>query len=243
VPAGAELTPRYDLLSRSVRYGLPAGFRLQPNTLYTVELPIFSDDSQTGFRAFDGAPLAGTTPVRFAFFTGDGPGAAPTPPLAAPSCEDVARVFDGCAGCHGALGVEPAPRMGLSLVAWEGIASSAVGRVAHQTEIGATTGVTNEAPLRFGVNMPIIDPERPDNSYLLYKLLLRPEAYEPSPGVADDCAAATPCDAPDPAELERLRTWFVRGSPMPATEPGQSFVHHAEAALLERYIVTGAACP
>ena len=103
--------------------------------------------------------------------------------------------------------------------------------------------ITNQAPLRFGVNMPVIDPERPDNSYLLYKLLLRPEAYEPSPDVADDCAVAEACAAPDAAELGRLRDWFLRGSGMPDVPRGESFVRHAEAALLERYIVTGAACP
>jgi hypothetical protein len=243
VPAGAELTPRYDLVTRSVRYGFPPGFRFHPNALYTVELPIYSENSQTGFRAFDGAPLAGTRPVRFAFFTGDGPAATSAPPSPAPSCDEVAQVFAGCAECHGELGVEPAPRMGLSLVSWDGVATSAVGRPAHQTEIGETTGVTNEAPLRFGVNMPIIDPERPDNSYLLYKLLLRPEAYEPSPSVADDCSASDSCAPPAAEELERLRSWFVRGRGMPDVPPGESFVHHAEASLLERYIVTGAACP
>lgn len=242
-PAGGELSPRYDVLTRTVRYDFPGGFRLHPKTLYTVELPLYSDDAPLGFRAFDGATFAGTEPLRFAFFTGKGPAAEPPPPREPPSCDEVARVFDGCAGCHGRLGGEPAPPLGLSLVAWEGIQTSALGRVAHQTEIGATTGVTNEAPLRFGVNMPIIDPERPDNSYLFYKLLLRPEAYEPSSGAPDDCTLADACVPPDAAELERLRNWFLRGAGMPDVPPGQSFLHHAEATLLERYIVTGARCP
>lgn len=242
-PAGGELSPRYDVLTRAVRYDFPAGFRLHPKTLYTVELPIASNEGELGFRAFDGAPFAGTEPLRFAFFTGRGPAAQPPPSREPPSCDEVARVFDGCASCHGALGAEPAPPMGLSLVAWEGIETTALSRVAHQTEIGETTGVTNEAPVRFGVNMPIIDPERPDNSYLLYKLLLRPEAYEPSPDAPEDCAAADSCAPPDAAELERLRAWFLRGSGMPDVPPGESFVRHAEATLLERYIVMGARCP
>ena len=243
VPAGGELTSRYDLLERTVRYGFPAGFRLHPNTLYTVELPVYSDDLQTGLRAFDGAPLAGTTAVRFVFFTGKGPAAVPAPSVEPPNCAEVARIFDGCTGCHGTLGAEPEPRMGLSLAGWDAIETTALGRVAHQTEIGETTGVTNEGPLRFGVNMPIIDPERPDNSYLLYKILLRPEAYAASPDVADDCAAPGGCAPPEAAELERLRAWFLRGRGMPDTAPGESFVHHAEAALLQRYVVTGALCP
>jgi hypothetical protein len=95
--------------------------------------------------------------------------------------------------------------------------------------------------VRFGVNMPIIDPERPDNSYLMYKLLLRPEAY--LPGGADDCVEPGSCVPPEPAELERLREWFVRGDPMPQAGPGESFVDHDALATIQAFIAGGAACP
>jgi len=153
----------------------------------------------------------------------------------------VLALFDGCLECHGALGGDAAPHMGLSLDGWDDIQTTAIAKVAHQTEIGETTGVTNEAPLRFGVNMPIIDPERPDNSYLMYKLLLRPEAYEP--GAPTDCEEPESCSPPDGEELERLRAWFVRGEPMPETAPGESFIDHAALASLQAFIRGGAACP
>ncbi len=58
--------------------------------------------------------------------------------------------------------------------------STAIGRVAHQTDLGTTTGEVLENPARMGIDMLIIDPGRPDNSYLLYKLIVRPENYRRS---------------------------------------------------------------
>lgn len=237
----AELSPRYDLIERAVRYVFPAGFRLHPKTLYTIELPIYTDETTYGFRAFDGAPLEGNTPVRLAFFTGLGTAPTPEPPPEPPACDDVLALLDGCRACHGALDGDAAPQMGLSLDGWDAILATAIGRVAHQTEIGETTGVTNEAPVRFGVNMPIIDPERPENSYVMYKLLLRPEAYEP--GDPGDCAPPESCLPPDAEELERLQAWFIRGEPMPATSAGESFIDHAALTTLADFIRAGAPCP
>lgn len=252
----AELSPRYDVSERAVRYVFPPGVTLHPKTLYTVDLPIYTEDVPFGFRAFDGAALDGIAQVtqvrvgekvviqrvlRFEFFTGTGPGAnAPTPPDPS-SCEQVREVFDGCAGCHVPLDEDNAPPMGLSLASFDALRATAIGKPAHQTEIGDTTGVTNEEAPRFGVNMPIIDPERPENSYLMYKLLLRPEAYVP--GSADDCAGPSACAPPDPDEVERLREWFVRGEPMPEAPPGASFVDHGALRAIQTFIATGADCP
>ncbi len=238
----AEPTPRYDLVERSVRYVFPPGFRLQPKTLYTIELPVYTEPAPFGFRAFDGAPLEGPGPLRFAFFTGSGPSRTPAVPLAPPGCDDVEAALFPCAssGCHGAPGVEPAPRMGLSLSDWDALEQTAISRPAHQTEIGDTTGVVNQAPPRFGVNMPLIDPERPDNSYLLYKLLSRPEAYQPRD--ENDCTESAPCVPPDPAELERMRAWFLRGEPMPAVGENESHVFHAELTTIQAFIAAGARC-
>jgi hypothetical protein len=89
--------------------------------------------------------------------------------------------------------------------------------------------------------MPIIDPDRPENSYLMYKLLLRPEAY--LPGGPSDCTEPGSCVPPDPEELDRLREWFVRGEPMPEAPPGESFVDHEALATLQAFIAAGASCP
>src|SRR5690606_8396337 len=49
------LRPEYDVIERVVVYRLTS--RLQPGTLYTVELLTPSAESADGFQAFDGAPL------------------------------------------------------------------------------------------------------------------------------------------------------------------------------------------
>src|SRR4030095_213603 len=87
-----------------------------------------------------------------------------------PSC-DVMGFFaqGGCksASCHGKV-----HRMGLDLGTLEGVFLTAIGHVAHETAIGQGTTPLEE-PIRLGVNMPVIDPGRPDNSYMMYKLVRR----------------------------------------------------------------------
>ncbi len=236
---GPEPTPSYDLMERSVRYVLPPGFTLEPHTLYSVELPIYSDSQPFGFRAFDGAPLAGTEPVRFSFVTGAGPGDA-VPAADVPTCESFLSTVSRCAGgtCHGRGGSGPA--MGLDLESASDLRTTAVGRPAHQTEIGDTTGVADQDAARFGANMPIIDPGRPDNSYLMYKLLIGPEPYQPAAG--EDCPAGDSCEVPATDELDRLRSWFVHGEPMPWLSPEERFIHHDEARLIQTFIDKGDAC-
>jgi hypothetical protein len=113
--------------------------------------------------------------------------------------------------------------MGLGLGSVEDLQRTAIDRVAHQTEIGSSIGRTLENPIRFGVQMPVIDPGRPANSYLFYKLLSHSENFRPSQA-SGRCASAyrveggQGCFAPEPAEVDRLREWFVRGEPMPIVE-------------------------
>lgn len=233
-----EVTPEYDLMTRSVRFVLPPGFTLEPHALYTVELPVADNDQALGFRAFDGAPLAGKTSARISFYTGSGPSNAPPDPI--PTCADFVALVSKCvdAPCHGEGGGGPA--MGLSFESADAIVATAVGHPAHETETGDATGETNQNPERFGVNMPIIDPGRPDNSYVMYKLLIGTAPYELAPGEA--CPAGAPCDPPDPAEVERLREWFVRGEPMPWLSPAEQFVHHDELRAIQTFIAKGDAC-
>ena len=162
------LRPDYDAVERVLRY-YPSE-PLQPNTLYTVQLPQPTQAAPFGFRAFDGAPLGeGPVPLRFSFYTAAesvGP-----EPACEPTCEDIVRRFQasGCArlGCHNsepepdACGAGAAldhnqecvgvPRMGLDLASVPGLRRSAISRVAHQAEVGPQGGVPLVNPARMDV--------------------------------------------------------------------------------------------
>lgn len=269
-PSLPELTPAYDPLERVVRFTLPEGATLAPNTLYTVEFPVAGVAAAPprdvavldwGFRAFDGAPLDEQGILRISFRTGEHRSAMPASPP--PSCDEIVSLFRceglgcptgylGCASCH--LGRTRAPH-GLRLTDGDALADTAIGHVAHQTETGGTTGVPLELGERFGSGMPVIDPLRPENSYVFYKLLIGTSVYEPSEGEPDDCASASAysvaeapstegggCLAPSADERERLRSWFVLGEPMPP--PGEEpFFRLAEARKLAAFIRAGAVCP
>lgn len=274
-PSLPELTPTYDPLERVVRFRLPEGATLVPNTLYTAEFAVAGVATlpprdvavaDWGFRAFDGAPLDEHGILRISFRTGEHRnGAPPAPP---PSCDEIVALLRcegseqtgscdqpgnvGCASCHVD---DDRAWHGLRLTSRETLAETAIGRVAHQTELGPTTGLPLEAPERFGVAMPLIDPFRPDNSYLLYKLLVGASVYGPSVGDAEDCetasaysvalapgATAPGCFEPPPGELERLKSWFVRGEAMPPADV-PAFFFRREARALSEFIRGGASCP
>ncbi len=212
------LAPEYDLVERTLVFRQSQGF--VAGALYTVEFIVPKGAGDFGFRAFDGAPLAeGDVPLRFDFRArradppvGDNPERDVVP-------DDGVSLFLACAsaGCHSRT--DQAPRMGLDLSSSEGLLVTAVGKVAHQADTGPNTGLPLQNPSRFGVNMPLIDPGRPDNSYLIYKLLLRPENLG-----ASGCTTRYPtlslganCEEHRTQEAARLREWFVRGQAMPLT--------------------------
>lgn len=136
--------------------------------------------------------------------------------------DDSQNHFVGCVGV---------PRMGQELYAanaddavagYEALLRTVIGHVAHETEIASTGGVTYENPLRVGVGMPRIDPGKPANSYLMYKLIRKLDNFDPAPGEPPSCTSAWQvalpdgmCLPPSDAESQRLRLWFVRGQPMP----------------------------
>jgi hypothetical protein len=88
--------------------------------------------------------------------------------------------------------------------------ATAVGKVAHQTQQGnsdpADVNPVLEDPRRFGRAMPIIDPQSPGNSYLVYKILA---GIDPVAASDDNPAAA--------GEQNRLREAMVVGMTMPAS--------------------------
>jgi hypothetical protein len=252
VPPGNEpaLSPRYDLVERVVSYALAPGVYLRPNTHYTAELVVPVLEGDFGFRAFDYAPLDPATTVRLSFLTSN-QRKAPGPPEPDGTCLGAVRTFaDHCdsSGCHNASD----RKMDLDLSDANGVVLTGVGRVAHQAETGPKTGTPLQNPSRFGVAMPRIDPGRPENSYLLYKLVTAPENYWQGRDDPDLCATRhlAPVDRETcvPAtqdENDRLRAWFLRGVPMPRSigDNPPSFLVRSELWGLESWIRDGAACP
>lgn len=244
------LEPKYDVIERVVDYRLQAGVRLKPNLVYTVELLSPGDAAAYGFRAFDGAPLApGPVPLTFAFRTGTRTAPAPkAQPV--PTCADMLAIFrrpspsEACASsyCH-----FPPGRGGLDLSSKVGLLTTAVGRVASETAVGPQVDVPLENPPRTGVQMPVVDPGRPENSYLLYKLLRKPANFGSAAArCRSDYAVALPpgqCLPPSDAESTRLREWFVTGQAMPLHEDPalpDSHLGLADLRAIQRWIAGGA---
>jgi hypothetical protein len=136
--------------------------------------------------------------------------------------------------------------MGLALTDW-GLEYTAIDFVAHETATGdSALGPGLDTPPRFGVQMNVIEPGSPANSYLVYKLLRRPESYGDHanctvvslhPPVSDDT-----CTPPSSDELTRLREWFVRGDPMPIDIAGPSPLSRADLDRVSNWIGNGATC-
>jgi hypothetical protein len=240
----------YDPVERVVELKLAGGYAYHPGALYSYELIVAQSPGDYGIQAFDGAPLAADDPrLRASFIVAEAPAAlSPEPP--APSCaEIVEHVFSeelgacATAACHRSvdnlvagkdLGAAP---HGLWLDSRANLRSTAIGRIARQTETGDESGGRAEdRGARFGVRMALIDPKNPGGSYLMYKLLRNPQNYEacgplgqgPFCTDADPKVSAHPAlplgkrqtVAPSAEELERLREWFVRGDPMPLDPRG-----------------------
>lgn len=249
------LSASYDLVERAVV--LRPSRPLQPHALYTVELSPGADQNH-GFWAFDGAPLEpGPVPLRFGFTTGAGPRAEPAPPTRPlDTCQTMTQgPFGTCSGCHVTQPGEETrppskyPPMGLDLSSNAGLFYTAVSQVAHQTETGnGAIGEGLREPSRFGVQMKIVDPGNPGTSYLMYKLLQKPENFQLDTSEAS-CVTAyhSPvadgsCTPPDESERIRLREWFVRGDPMPEDTTVPLATTHANLVRIAAWIATGALC-
>lgn len=265
------LLPEYDVLERVLVYKTPL---LEPGVRYTVELlrPDV-DDPDFGFRAFDGAPLEeGDVPLKFQFKAEEVDPPAPPAPPAPPTCADALDILGGSnagcagAGCHnpnptddcppgqatsGLFECGPVPRMGLDLSTALGLSLTAISHVAHQAETGSKTGAPISNPARFGTSMPVIDPGRPENSYLLYKMLRKDESFFTSPSDHDTCqtvhavgfGADSACTLPSVAERDRMREWFVRGEAMPLlVNPSTTLYGRDSVRGLQEWIRAGAVC-
>lgn len=252
--------PEYDVLERVLVYRLKPGSTFVSGATYTVQLVVPEKADDSGFRAFDGAPLeAGSVPLEFDFHVrSDATAKAPGAPEPVVTCADALDMFQpnrsfgpkkgqpgaGCAApsCHGAN-----QRMGLWLETAEGLFLTAKDHVAHETDSGSKTGDPLAHSPRFGVNMPIIDGKRPDNSYMIYKLAMK------SPNYQDDLDGRTcftqhrvellPGTCPEDFDAEKVRIGdaFVVGRPMPMPLPKQD--GWIDARRIQAWIRSGASCP
>jgi hypothetical protein len=241
----AYLEPSYDAVERVVTYRLPAGSAWAPGVRYTVTLWAARDNGGFGTRAWDGQELEAS--VVFGFTPGTEASEIPAPPVSAAycgSCVDDVRILGArdvlrnCAisGCH--AGKEP--EVGLNLEDRAGIERTALRLPAHETFTGPSSTDAPKNPNLFGVNMPIIDPGNPGNSFLLFKAMIRPDNYETNTG--DDQKQLTSDQpvggekTPSEAEIVRLENGFVKGQPMPVF---QSIGIH-QLRTLQAWIAAGA---
>jgi len=231
----------YDPVARTVTLARPFALRpwLTKGLTYKLFLGIPQDDSDNsnvgGVRAIDGATLSPNQVLEFAFNVGEPNGVGsgePTMDL----CRDVMPIFTAkCSSslCHGAGNSAAA---GLVLATPAGIAN-AIGRVAHGANTGAA-GVAQSAGSMFGVDMPVIDPGNPGNSWLIYKVALAAIPEQPLARPANSCNAQA--NAPPPfvplvaatqaSDAERaVLANAVLGTAMPY--PVSSVTSYAEQAL------------
>ena len=175
-PVGTAPAPppivKYDPVARTVTLQNPSEGQpwLVEGQSYRVSVKTPSDADTGGLLSLDGASLAEPTSIQFLV----GP---PGTPFAEPKvslCEDILPIFAAkCQGngCHSDSGGKAAASLVLDTTI--GIKGTTLGRPAQ----GANTGGKAQAlaPGRvFGINMPLVDPGNPGNSWLLYKMLLAP---------------------------------------------------------------------
>ncbi|MSP17926.1 MAG: hypothetical protein EXR73_15215 [Myxococcales bacterium] len=153
---------------------------------YKVVLPSPAEnEAGLGLRAIDGAPLTTTRTVDFLVDDRILPESAVFEPTML-FCADVMPVLQAKCGtgspCHGPPTLGDVPAASLVLTTSDGYRQTVPGRVAQ----GANTGtrvISAEPGEVFGVDMPLVDPRNPGNSWLLYKVLLAPL---PGPPAATD---------------------------------------------------------
>lgn len=188
LPAGLAPKVTYDPIARTVTLSSPnppGQPWLTEGQFYKVRVEIAAgEDDDRGLRAIDRAPVDPNQERVFGFLVGPRSGLPNAENGGEPTldyCNDVAPIFfNKCSGgnCHGASAGVPSARASLVLDRQEALRETAIGRLAHAT---SRTGSTlPSAPSRlFGVDMPLIDPGNPGNSFLLYKIeLARPPGFD-----------------------------------------------------------------
>ncbi len=203
----------------------------QPYKLFFL-VPPDDDSDDKGLRAIDRATLDPNQPREIGFFVGPKNGVGRAEPKVS-FCSDVLPIFTlkcSRSDCHGGRG--GAPASGLVLDSSEGVSRTAVGRVAQGANTSGRAGEPESAGKVFGVNMALVKPGSPGESWLLYKVeLARPPVIDAGPAPEIACSGvagspAPPTPAPDyfpivPAqyvadEIERsILSDYVLGREMP----------------------------
>lgn len=179
-PLPPDLAPIivYDPVARTVTVSGPKQPWLIEGQPYTLVLGIPAGDAeQGGVRAIDRATLVADQKREFAFLVGPKTGAAIEPNVS--FCRDVLPIFTAKCNlptCHGSGNLAAAS---LVLDTSAGVAATALNRIAQGSNTGPRS-LNPPSPGRlFGVDMPIIDPGNPGNSWLMYKVdMARPPVVQ-----------------------------------------------------------------
>lgn len=189
---GNALNPvvTYDPVRRIVSLSNPngTGSWLTPGQAYRLilSLPKNATDDESGLRAIDGATLDPSEAGEIGFQASAPIGASGVDSKMS-FCADVLPIFQArcsAGSCHGAPTSQPPnerfpdgntrPAAGLLLETSDGVRATAIGRVAQGSNTGATAGAGAAPGPKFGIDMPLVDPGDPGNSWMMYKLLLAP---------------------------------------------------------------------
>ncbi|MEP7126654.1 MAG: hypothetical protein ABJE95_37325 [Byssovorax sp.] len=245
---GVFLEPAYDPVRREIIYRQQAtSTGLIPGTPYTFSVfPPPGDGSTNGIQAFDGAPLGEARSLTFTTRTPEPAGGLVDKPPTVDFCGDLFPhvLRDTCAsgGCHTVAAKED---HGVILGAAEGldfstpakILTTAVSHVAHETQTGEHATMAEDSPSLLGRAMPLIDPSRPGNSYVLYKLIANQNngAKGGSPTLEQKRLA----------DIEELRSVVVVGIPMPPSDGRGKELKETELEQISDWIAQGAptVCP
>ena len=164
MPLPASLAPvvTYDPIARTVTVSRPQAAWLTQGQTYRLLL------APGGLRAIDGAALA-EQKLNFTFIVGPPSGVRIEPPVS--FCRDVLPIMVQKCGststCHAS---SDRAASSLVLTTSAGVGATALNRIAQGSNTGGrASGPPSAAPI-FGVDMPIIDPGNPGNSWLLYKI-------------------------------------------------------------------------